>query len=227
MMLDASWWRVLVGGLLALAFALVGGDLAVQAMRRTGSFGRVEEGLDPDILKQARSIGHVERTLYLASLIVGQHVFVGVWLTLKIVGSAEWPLLRQEAVTDALKRRAVFQRFLILSGVSLAYAAGGWGIFLTFVRHDLIDAAPAGALLGLSFVLLWQLEDWKWGRPARRFDLSHGFLRCVRGVVGSGEQVRISPERVVAQAQVIKETDSLALSVGVRRPKRGSCWTTC
>lgn len=75
-------------------------------------------------------VGHVERCLYLVSLIFGKPEFIGVWLALKIVGKWQIPSTEEQGKGDCkLDPRRSFQRFLIGNGLSILISVIGYSIF--------------------------------------------------------------------------------------------------
>ncbi len=66
-------------------------------------------------------IGHIERCLYLGSLILGKEAFIGIWLAFKALGKWE----TSKHVENASKQRGDFQRFLIGNGLSILVAGIG------------------------------------------------------------------------------------------------------
>ncbi len=168
----ADGWPLVFGGAVALAFTLVLGDLVLQALQRTRSLEEVQKAVAArdakqhaapwaSVFKRARSLGHVERTLYLTALIAGQPVFVGIWLAAKVVGSADLAPGRSRREEDAENSlaRATFQRFLLLSGVSLMYAGAGWTVFHAFIVDRWTIVVAPIALVGLSSLLVWELDE--------------------------------------------------------------------
>jgi len=98
---------------------------------------------------QGEIVGLVERSLFFASLIANQPLFIGLWLTLKTVSQSP----RWGRDLGNIQGRAVFQPFLAGTGLSLLFALGGYAI--TYV---LIDQNPNsylivfGILLALLFI---------------------------------------------------------------------------
>lgn len=156
--------RTTFGYILAVLVAIVGGGLA-QSLLGRGNL------VHPDDRAQHRSafllptlVGHVERALYLGALLAGQPIFVGLWFTLKSLGASNLLGNRRDTGERDDKERRLYQRFLLLGGVSLAWAGGGWAVGQAVHDHQDMRATWASVgLVGGTLCLVWMAHKVDWG----------------------------------------------------------------
>ena len=102
---------------------------------------------------QGDLVGIVERSLYVTALILGRLEFVAVWLTLKTI--ARSPRWTEEA---AIKGRGLFNVFLVGNGLSIVFAAIGYGLALWIAGpswlRDLRLATLAAVAVTVAFALI-------------------------------------------------------------------------
>ena len=97
-------------------------------------------------------IGIIERTLYVGSILYGKPEFIGIWLVLKVAGRF-WKDENERKANDA-DQQAIFQVFLIGSGLSIAYAVIGARSIQYFLSGDSSSAYFFGAsLIPLTLIL--------------------------------------------------------------------------
>ena len=97
----------------------------------------------------SKQVGTTERTLYVAALALGQPGFIAVWLALKAVGPAPFKLMDTQ-------ERLMFQRFMLMMAISLAYGVVGWRIAVwsdSTPRHVAYAVAAGIGLMGATVAL--------------------------------------------------------------------------
>ncbi len=155
------WYVYLLGYVFGIVFAHFPISKTMTDLRQGIGIKGKEFGLIP---WHTAALGMVERALYIASIQLGFVYVIAVWLALKGVGEwRDWDTRDQkgqepdtESTTkptrDRVPGRAIFNNFLIGSGLSLAYAIAA----AVMLKHW--PSAPAfwapGAVLAGN-VLLW------------------------------------------------------------------------
>jgi len=136
-------WRGFAPYALGLLYAILFGHWLVKAnvdvlWKVIGVGSKVERHDWPSTL-----LGSLERTLYIASLLIGKGEFIAVWLALKAV--PQWQrwneIIKTESIQiDSAKTeqkqiegRAVYNIFLIGNALNVLFAAVGWRIVI-FLR---------------------------------------------------------------------------------------------
>jgi len=147
----------LAGIAIGYSFAVVVGHFAIQRVVDSlwRAIGWMPSAYDerPEYY-QPRLVGIIERTLYVASLQMGEPEFIGVWLALKVAG--QWKRWGEEATIAGRKveGRVFYNIFLIGSGLSVAYAVGGAQMIGYFQRSRLLYFAilPLAILVGTEIL---------------------------------------------------------------------------
>jgi hypothetical protein len=170
------------------AVSIVLGDLV------TASVANAKRGQG---LALARPLGVVERTAYTTALLYSQPAFIGVWLAMKTLGVAPWSADRK-----GYHHRLLYQRSLILSGVSLAWGVLGWRVIHWIDYHHPTKAGAVIVALTLACAVLacwlstldYGFRDSVW-ICARRARASAGKRKrwVVRWVVRTWRKVRPEP----------------------------------
>jgi hypothetical protein len=151
--------RTDIAFVVAFGVAIIGGGLAQRYLRE--SFGPGHEAFG-GTRSVAPLVGHVERDLYVMALLAAQPLFIGLWLTLKTLGSAEilgrWGSAADfgQAREFSKLARQTYQRFLTLAGLSLLWAVGGWamGEGIEDSRYWATGLIGAGLVAGTYFLWL-------------------------------------------------------------------------
>jgi hypothetical protein len=156
---DRDWADYLCAYGTAFGFAIIAGGLALWTFRKY--FPLPDEPPEP-VASLAPFVGHVERVLYTGALFAGQPIFIGLWLTLKTLGSGD--LLSKGGSKD----RRVYQRFLVLSGASLAFSAVGWrmGDWILDQRDWLEPVLMGGGLVVGATILGWMASRQERPQPS-------------------------------------------------------------
>jgi hypothetical protein len=92
-------------------------------------------------------IGFIERTLYVGSILAGKPEFIGIWLVLKVAGRfwKDEKVLKDDGTE--VPSRAIFQVFLIGSGLSIIYAVIGAKCIQWCLSENFLFAVFFGASL--------------------------------------------------------------------------------
>ena len=105
---------------------------------------------------QGRLVGITERGLYYGALFAGQPFFISVWFTLKTVAQSP----RWGKDKGPVQGRGIFQPFLVGSGMSLLFSAGGFYVADLLMTQGSIELR----LLKAGFILLALLTIWGFSR---------------------------------------------------------------
>ena len=100
----------------------------------------------------AKTVGLVERGLYVACLQLDKPEFIGIWLGIKVAGSwKSWTHGIKIDTDRTVEGRTVFAIFLVGNAMSVAYAVFGWKAIEWPVEQTVI----VGIALLLATIILW------------------------------------------------------------------------
>ena len=124
------WYAYAIGYGYALFAGLLTARVVNSMWKLIGWKANDNEGIRRNIWEPV-SVGIIERTLYVSSLILGHGVFIGFWLALKVAG--RWTTPWEES-TGSKKvwpvTRSAYQIFLVGSGISVLYAFVGFKLIM-------------------------------------------------------------------------------------------------
>lgn len=102
-------------------------------------------------------VGMIERVLYTTSWILGQPIFIAVWIALKVAGG--WKGWNEMQIKNGLKvrGRSIFNVFLIGNAFSIAYAIAG-SLFITLSKTFI----SVDAIVIVSALIVGTFAFWLW-----------------------------------------------------------------
>lgn len=114
----------------------------------------------PDLRRipsQPTIVGLIERSLYFGAFLEDQAAFIAVWLTLKTVAkSPRWENGENKKKSEnkdnkkysEIPGRAIFQPFIAGNGLSIIFAAGGYGVSKLLVSQGDLSSDLAWIIIG-------------------------------------------------------------------------------
>jgi hypothetical protein len=133
------------------AYSIFAGVIFVRCFSRL-AYEKIGEYNPKDSLKSfrwtANLVGILERIIYTSSIIFGVQSFIPIWLGVKII--SQW---KKGEIENG---RAMFNIYLIGTGLSLAYGSAGGQIILWLRNDKVFEAVIAGvALIVLNLLMIW------------------------------------------------------------------------
>jgi len=123
--------------------------------KSVGWQGLSDKEFRPDVW-QPRLIGIIERVLYLTALILDQGIFIGFWLAIRV--ATQWKRWEDHRTPDnrLVHGRSIFHNFILGSGLSILYAAVGYGIILWSIgKNHFLVVIVAALLIILNFIAVF------------------------------------------------------------------------
>lgn len=152
-----DYWVEIVLNFFGYMFAVVFADLFInKTIRKIRNVLRAayDKELPDYVPVLPRTVGFVERALYIAAIQMGAPEFIGLWITLKT--ASRWEIWSKHG-KDEIPGRATFNIFVAGNGLSIAYAVLGYLIIYWGTRQNLLLAvlSPLALVLANVLLILW------------------------------------------------------------------------
>lgn len=147
--------EIILSIVLGYGFSVVAGSFLIKLVVETMWKAIGSQQKNKPYPWQAGITGVIERTLYTASMQIGQHGFIAVWLALKVASG--WKRWGEGEDEKPQSGRAIYHIFLAGTGLSIAYAATGWKMIDWYLSEDYMEliALPLVLVVGTLSIWLW------------------------------------------------------------------------